>query len=674
MRPDDAKRSVDALIEQVRARRTFVDAVESVAVAVGLAAALGWVAEGMISAPAGRVAAGFVGVGIGSVLFLRRRRWHTTAAAALFIERFRPEIRNSVITAEELRRHPERASSWMHDLVDLQASRSVAGITADVIVTSKRAVIVGVAAVALAIVTLMLPNVHDAAEAGASLGRKAVAVVMGRTAWTLTVSVQPPVYSGLSARTLVDPDRVEVLEGTRLTLTTTAGTSMRVRFRTTAMGTLAHGKALEHVARDDGYFAIDDEGGTTRLLPLAVVRDTAPTVKIDKPARDVLLPRADGSIPLRISAADDLGLSSLELRYTRVSGSGEQFEFQEGTLPLAITRGSGRDWRADAEMPLARLNLAAGDSLVYRAVARDGRPGDAGVGASDTFFVEIAGPGQVPLEGIEMPPEEERYALSQQMIVLKIERLKARAPTLTREALSEESALLAAEQRSVRANFIFLLGGHVEDEEVEAEQSSEIAEGRLQNTARRDITQAIGHMTRAEHELVAASAPAALPPARAAVEALQRAFGRSRYLLRSLASRSRLDPSRRLSGSVTTAADWRRPVVPAPARDGDAARALLSSTIAAHDAFANGATSPADLSSLAERALSIDPSSQRFQDIARQLLRAHEQRRHPDEARKLLDTVIGELAAVTGSGLVDPAAIATPRSPLERAWRAGGTR
>ena len=67
---------------------------------------------------------------------------------------------------------------------------------------------------------------------------------------------------------------------------------------------------------------------------------------------------------------------------------------------------------------------------------------------------------------------------------------------LTRGAsLEEQTSAIAAEQRAVRANFVFLMGGHVEDEEEEAEQSHEIQEGRLENTARREISRAVSHMT-----------------------------------------------------------------------------------------------------------------------------------------------------------------------------------
>ena len=38
-----------------------------------------------------------------------------------------------------------------------------------------------------------------------------------------------------------------------------------------------------------------------------------------------------------------------------------------------------------------------------------------------------------------MPPEQERYALSQQMVVLKIQRLRARERSMNRAALEQEA-------------------------------------------------------------------------------------------------------------------------------------------------------------------------------------------------------------------------------------------
>ena len=163
---------------------------------------------------------------------------------------------------------------------------------------------------------------------------------------------------------------------------------------------------------------------------------------------------------------------------------------------MTIARESGRAWKARTDLALAKLGLTPGDAMIYRIVGRDERPGDAGLASSETFFIEVAGPGQVALAGFELPPDRERYALSQQMIVLKLERLRARERALDRATLEREVGNIAAEQRAVRANFVFLMGGQVEDEEAEAEHSHEIQEGRLENTARREIVDAIQHMGR----------------------------------------------------------------------------------------------------------------------------------------------------------------------------------
>src|SRR5262249_1552564 len=245
----------------------------------------------------------------------------------------------------------------------------------------------------------------------------------------------------------------------------------------------------------------------------------------------------NATIPIHATAADDLGLRALDLRYTIVSGGGEQFSFKEGTIPADLVKGSSRNWSADARLSLAALKLEPGDALIYRAVASDARPGAAGEASSDTYFVEIAGPGDVALEGVDMPPDRERYALSQAMVVVKIQRLIAREAGMRRAEVEEAAAAIAAEQRAVRANFIFLLGGEIEEETVEAEASHEIQEGRLANQARREIVAATIAMQKVERSLAAVAVRPSLPPAQEAVQALQRAFGHSRYLLRALPAR-----------------------------------------------------------------------------------------------------------------------------------------
>lgn len=636
MTPHDSTRDVTAALDRVarRARAvSLLDASSVVSVMTGVvAAALIWRGGSGRAALAWGAAAGAVV----AALFVRhaRHRW-TRRAAARAIERHAPACLNLIVTAEELTSHPERAQPWIRARVLNDASRMLRDIPLGRLVSLRRAASTGLLA-AGACAALLLGGPQRAAVAVREVAARFAerATTPDAEPMRIVVTLQPPAYTRQPVRSVENPERIEAIEGTRVRLTVTGGSrGWQVRYgsRQLASRQASNATIADLQLTESGYFAVEPaqqaEVTARRLLPVVVTPDRAPVIRIEKPGRDLLLPDPRPTVPMVASANDDLGLHSLELRYTRVSGTGEQFEFLEGTVPLEISRGSERTWTAHAQLALSTLQLDPGDSLVYRVVGRDRRPGDAGLAASDTFFVEIAGPGQVALAGFELPPDRERYALSQQMIVLKLQRLRARESRLPRKTLEQETEALAAEQRSVRANFIFLMGGHVEDEEEEAEQSSEIQEGRLENSARREISLAIGHMGRAEQGLVAVNTGAALPPAVAAVDALQRAFGRNRYILRTLPIRSRIDPSRRLTGELKSAGDWGRALEPAtPDRGTREARALLASLLELAPAIRGPQPPPppAVLTGLAEDALRIDASSAEWQGVSKRLLQVRD--------------------------------------------------
>lgn len=624
------------------------------------------------------------GAGVAAIIFViglarGRAKW-TRRAAALRVEHAHPGLHNLIVTAAELQEHPARVSSWMRDRVLAQASARAREVEpARVISLRTPMLLCSVAALAWLAVVAGMPARAARGIQGAvqSLTRNG-SVAPGRL--HVVVHVQPPAYTGERSREMTNPERLDVLEGTRVRLRISgAADSLQVRYGNTPLTVRQlEGSAVAEVTlAQSSYLSIaagDNQGSRPMLLPVSVTPDKSPSIRIEAPGRDLLLPRDAAPLRIAATATDDFALEALELRYTKVSGSGEQFDFEEGTLPLRVSRDTARDWKGAAELSIAALRLEPGDALVYRAVARDRRPGDVGFASSDTFFVEIRGPGQVPLEGVEMPPDEERYALSQQMVVLKIERLRARERTITRAALEEETALIAAEQRAVRANFIFLMGGHVEDEFEEAEASHEIQEGRLENNARKDISAAIHHMTGAEQGLTAVSTGAALPPARAAVQALQRAFGRNRYILRSLAVRSRIDPSRRMTGDRTGAADWRRALLP-PAPDPAAAtaRELLAQIMELVDLVAAGATVPqARWTELAERALAAGSGASEWQAVASAIVQTRDALAAGGGSKDVPEALKTALApaiekAQRGARLPSTAATA-PTPSLMRAW------
>lgn len=200
--------------------------------------------------------------------------------------------------------------------------------------------------------------------------------------------------------------------------------------------------------------------------------------------------------------------------------------------------------------------------VVYRAVASDARPGAKPV-ESDAFIVEIVSVSEAMAEGFSIDDTQDKYALSQQMVIVKTERLIAKVaarPAPTAEAILDEALTIAAEQRSVRAELVFMTGGHFEDEFVEAAHEHEITDGRMDNSGRADLGRAIREMSRASSELTAGNLTVALAAEKAALDAMQRALSRRRFILRTLTQRESIDDSRRLTGTLSDLARNRRDV------------------------------------------------------------------------------------------------------------------
>lgn len=618
---DDLASILDRMLARIRARHTLRAGEAGL---YGAAVAIILVDLVRPSALKVAVAAVTAGVACAAARYLWARADRTTRAAARIFEWSDPDLRNLVVTAQELIAFPDRTRPYMRERVLAEAARRAGSLDPARVLPLGR----DVAAAVIGVVVLASVVVVRATTVALPSLKRSPAVTQGSApaATEFTIDVTAPSYTGRSPVHLRNPASLEALEGSQAVIRVPRPAPSVVRLNGAELPVDAEGVART-VLNQSGYLAID-AGAVHALLPLSVTPDRAPDVRVTAPAKDMRVASTAVTIPIAAEAADDLALRSLDLRYTIVSGAGEQFSFTEGTLPATLTRGSDQKWRIETTLSPANLKLEPGDALIYRAVAADRRPGDAGLASSDTFFVEIAGPGDIALAGVEMPPDKERYALSEAMIVLKIERLMAREKGMPRPALEEAAGNIGAEQRAVRANFIFLLGGEIEDEDVEAETSSEIAEGRFANKARQEIVAATVLMGRVERALTAVSTKEALGFARDAVRALQRAFGHSRYLLRALPARARIDPARRLSGDLASAQDWNRALAP-PASDPqtDAARSALMELIAVTrslDDEAARAAVVARLSRLTERVLALAGDAGDLQPAARDLLAARD--------------------------------------------------
>jgi hypothetical protein len=630
----------------------------------GTAAAL--VALAMLT-PYPALAVGIVPLVLASVVSLRRAA-RTSRRAALLIEQRYPSLKNLAVTAEELIADPERTRPYMRERVMRDAAASMSGIDAGRVVPLTRdALAVGGAVLALLVVPYARVRLPAASPAASSSSTTA------SVAGDVLVTVTPPAYTKRPASELRNPAAIDALSGSVATIRVHGVPDAVVRVNGAGVPADTTG-TVRTTLTESGYVAVD-AGALHRLLPLTVTPDARPEVRVTAPGKDLRVATANEAIPIQVTAADDIELRSLSVRYTVVSGGGEQFTFSEGVLPADFVRSSERAWSAGASLSLKALKLEPGDALIYRAVASDARPGAAGEASSDTYFVEVAGPGDVALEGVEMPPDRERYALSQAMIVLKLQRLIARQAAMRRPEMEEAAAGIAAEQRAVKANFIFLLGGEIEDEVVEAEESHEIQEGRLANQSRREIVAATLLMTKVERALAAVSPRTALPPAQDAVRALQRAFGHSRYLLRALPARVRLDPARRLSGDLAAVRDWARELggLPADPRTAAARLAAMETTDVSRDPAAPGVASR--LAALAERVLAIEPGAADLRSASRSLLEARDAfaRGDAEKGRAALQAAAAPLVARAQRGRTDVPFVSPDAARLAGA-AAGGPR
>jgi hypothetical protein len=225
------------------------------------------------------------------------------------------------------------------------------------------------------------------------------------------------------------------------------------------------------------------------------------------------------------------------------------------------------------------------------------------------------------------------------------------------------------------------MGGHVEDEEEEAEHATDIQEGRLENDAWREMSRAVAHMTTAEQGLIAVKTADALAAAQLAVESLQRAFGRSRYFLRAVPSRSRIDPSRRLSGRLDEARGAQREAITG-IDDGEprTSQAVLADVLDLASAVRQQRPDPqvaARLTRVAERALAIKAVGTEWQNIVRGLVEARDLAvRDPNSSafRQRLDESIRALLAQSRASALRVQARQNGPAHLRGVWSAESKR
>jgi len=207
----------------------------------------------------------------------------------------------------------------------------------------------------------------------------------------------------------------------------------------------------------------------------------------------------------------------------------------------------------------------------------------------------------------------------------------------------------------------------------------------MQNQGRQDVLVAIRKMSDAATSLAVADTSAALVHERAAVAALQRAFVKSRLILRTMNVRERIDPTRRLTGETKGEGSWRRPpsepqVAPKTAALRRALDQLASFT--GRSTFSAGERSR--LAAVAESILQIDPASPALRQTASRITAAADAVASGQAPARIKELVTGaavdlskmmrEALRAEADGPIDSAGAALAGALADRLRRGGGQR
>jgi hypothetical protein len=312
------------------------------------------------------------------------------------------------------------------------------------------------------------PDEIDARHSGASSTKTGANANSNIVVEELRVRVVPPAYTGLSVEEVTAGDApLRVLAGSQVELSLRArgpidGATLSFNGATNRMRSLGE-------ERFEGAFTASASGAfELRILadenraPSPYVRavetypDTVPEVRITEPAGDQLLRTVPGGpISVRWTARDDLSLACVALKYIRSRGEGDAAKFTSGELSSGtVARPNPREWQGTGALDLARMDVRAGDTLVFWVEARDHNPSPANTGRSASLAIAIAGPEGIKLNLSDLRPSEiGRFLLSQRQIIINTEKLHNERARLAADELKRRANAIAADQREFKNSF-----------------------------------------------------------------------------------------------------------------------------------------------------------------------------------------------------------------------------
>ena len=288
----------------------------------------------------------------------------------------------------------------------------------------------------------------------------------------ISVQIQPPAYTGRPARHQSTLE-IEVPEGSEVKwIVPEPATVASLVFpdrEPVELSKVGSQLEVEMVARESGVYQVVVGGSSheqrSPYARLVVIPDEPPKLRLVLPEERVTVVEDPGGIgiPLRVEAADEYGLASLELVTTLALGAGELVEFRERRRTL----GPATDdvvVTLETQLELSQLGLERGSELYFFIEGRDRREPEANVARTATYIVRVPEERVTTAdlgEGLPIivPPE---YFRSQRQIIIDTEKLVAERAEISRRELEHRSESLGFDQRALRMRYGTLLGEEFE--------------------------------------------------------------------------------------------------------------------------------------------------------------------------------------------------------------------
>lgn len=386
-------------------------------------------------------------------VLLRAWRRLTVPQVALWIEERVPRLEYALVTAVD----PAAMTSPATPLLEREVARiswsaETRAAIGRALVAPAVAVVVATGALLLAVrVGSATATPHDRLVTATPSAARDVAAPFAR----LSATVRTPAYAGGRTVRIESPASIAALVGSVVTLEAPgSGDGVSADVAEQPVPVRREGERWRiavNIGARPALVRLRHPSGE-RIVALEPRPDSAPTVRLQLPARDTVMREARGAIALSAEVHDDIGIASAAFEYIVSSGEGESFQFRSGTLGARRFDGASSA-TLTASLALDALALKPGDMVHLRAVARDGNTvSGPGAGASETRVLRVARAGEydsVAVEGAP-PPEADKSLISQRMLIIQTEALDRRRPRLARETLLAESRVIARDQTRLR--------------------------------------------------------------------------------------------------------------------------------------------------------------------------------------------------------------------------------